>query len=165
MQQYALLRGAVFAQSGYNLNLSEIAPDGLKKEMNAVFCALDSSGKTVRIERIPGCSGEGEDMVAVPLRPYPRADMACACLSVICSNLPDAMAGDDEAKRNVGVAWSVLLFNTLAIEAQDLKTQVAILNNAYGAGRVHEALNRFGSVSSLGAPDPVLMVNEALGLA
>lgn len=67
------------------------------------------------------------------------------------------------AKQTVGEAWSYLLFNTLALESQDPKMQLAILTNAYGAGRVNDALNRFGSVAGQGLPDPVLMVNEALG--
>ena len=165
VQIYAILRGACFAESGFNLEFSSIAPGGLKKSMNAVITTLDTSGKPVRIERVPGCDGQGEDFVSIPLRPYANPEKACAALSVICNHLPDALAGDNEAKRVLGEAWSHVLFNTMAIESQDAKTQLAMLENGYGAGRVHDQLNRFGNVAGLGMPDPVLMVNEALNPA
>jgi hypothetical protein len=163
MQLYAILRGAIFAESGYNLAFSQIAPDGLKRSDNAMFATMDRNGKTVRLDRVGGTEGNGDDVtVAIPLTPYPDAKAAGEALALICSVLVEAREGDAEAKTVLGAAWNQLLFQGLAIESQSGKTQLAILENQYGKARVHEQLNRFGTVKGLGVPDYALMVSEAL---
>ena len=162
MQLYAILRGAVFAESGYNLEFSKIAPDGLKKDTRAYFMTMDTGGKTTRLEPIPGCEGTGEGLISVPLKPYPNRELAVAALNLICENMEGARDGSENAKSVLGFAWMRLLTDGLALESQDSKTQIEIVTNAYGRARVHEQLNRFGTLAGFQLPDTVAMVDEAL---
>ena len=158
MQLYIRLRDAIFAEDGYCFN----AP-ALSKDATAYFRKMDADGRhAVELDPIGGCDGSGGKTICVTLHPYPDAAKAQAVLQVMCSRLEKAAEGDPQARAELAACWSIMLLDALALKKQDEKTQLKILGNAYGHGRIVDTLNKHGSVAFLGEPDWPAMLNEAL---
>lgn len=71
--------------------------------------------------------------------------------------------GDVQARAALVRGWQHMVLEGMVLASQDEKTQLGLLNNIYGAGRVMDELNRKGSVRFLGAPDWDAILSEALG--
>lgn len=164
MQAFIKLRGAIFAESGYNLEVFKIAPDGIKKTSSAYLSTLDRNNKTTNIEPMPGCGMVDAECVNVPLTKYPDREKAVGALYLMCEHLARALDGWHEDKKALGEAWAYLCFQGLALAHQPPHAQIDILSNLYGKGRVHDSLNRLNGLEALGEPDYVTFVNEALNL-
>ena len=157
MPLFVKLRGAIFHESGYNLNV----PPGITKKTCAYFSTLDRNGKVVKLEKIPGCEGDDDPVVNVPLTPYPDTAKARDALLVMCSCLEGAILAHKKEREMLGMAWAMMLGAGLALQYQDRKTQIDALSNLFGAGRVFEAMNKVGGVAKL-QPNYVQLVHEAL---
>lgn len=166
MQMFIKLRGAIFAEDGFNLKVFEIAPDGIKKTSCVYLSKLDARGKTVRMEEMPGTEGAGAagPVLNIPLRPYHDTKVAHAALTVMCACLSGALKGGMNEKILLGKCWVMLVRDGIGIVAQDAETQLDAMCNLYGAERAKTELNRTGTFRGLGAPDCLGMVNEALDL-
>lgn len=157
-QLYIRLRKAVFAEAGYCLE-----PVELHKNSTAYFCTLGPNGKPTKPDRVPGCEGDSEEVVNIPLLPYPNPTKAHAALALMCTYLGDAVAGKAKARKGLIDGWYTMVLDGMMLTSQDSKTQMGLLNNLYGSGRVMDALNRHGTVAFMGAPDWPAMLDEALG--
>ena len=158
MQFYIRLRDAIFAETGYCFN----AP-ALSKDATGYFRKMDADGQhAVELDPIGGCDGSGERTICITLHPYPDATKSRAALLFMCEHLGKAVEGDAEARTALAAGWSVMVTDGLKLAQQDEKTQLGILNNIYGAGRVMDTLNKHGTVAFLGDPDWPAMLNESL---
>lgn len=155
-QLYVRLRNSTFAEAGYCLE-----PIELKKDSTAYFCTIGAQGKPIKLDRVPGCEGDSEATISIPLLQYANVGVAHKALAMMVTYLGDAVAGKAHARTVMAAAWCSMLLDGLMLEAQDSKTQIGILNCLYGSGRVMDALNRHGSVAFLGAPNWGAMLDEA----
>jgi hypothetical protein len=161
MQLYIRIRNGIFSESGYCLD----APQ-LKADTTGYFRKMDADGRSaVELDPIAGCDGSGGKTICVDLHPYPDAAKAKALLQVMCSRLEKAVAGDAEARVEMAACWSSMLVDALALTKQNEKTQLDIVRNIFGTGRVMDALNKHGTVAFLGEPDWQAMLDEALPVA
>lgn len=167
-QLYLQLRGSVFAEAGFCLNLHEFIPEGrLQRKHCAFFCVLDANGHKARLEKIVGTEGDAgrdDEIISVPLTPYHLPEKAVLLLGLACCNLEAALAGDRKAKETLADAWCLLVVQGCGVLYRDAKTQLDLLCNLFGRGRVLDELNHRGTVGGLVNLDAVAMVDEALNL-
>ena len=156
-QDFIVLRGNIFASSGYCLE-----PVTLRKNVACYFVTAGPNGKPKTIELVEGTDGNADTVDSIPLTAYPDQIAAADALKILTGFLAPALAGDERARDAMVIGWRHMLFDALMFENQDQKTQLLIVNNLHGAGRVLDALNRKGGIAFLGEPDYPAMLDEAL---
>ena len=156
-QSFIRLRAGVFADAGYCLQ----AP-ALTKTVTAYFCVIAPSGKPKELSLVPGTAPDSDDVVSIPLLPYADQRKAAQALHIMCATLADAIGGDALAREVFAEGWKMMLMDGLDASHQDNQTQIAILCNLFGTGRIYDALNRTGTLASVGEPDWPAMLDEAL---
>ena len=165
---FVKIRNAIFTESGFNLSADEIFPYGLKSSAHAIFMRLDSKGKGVGLEPIPGCSGTGDAIASVPLHPY-RGDAdgeftGRELVALMSEKLTDALAGDVESKESFARAVEHLIFGPLALLTLDGADQLKALA-ALAGGRAHSLLIRNASVTGLKWPKGAEWFDDAFRCA
>ncbi len=135
-------RDAVFTTVGYNLNVREAAPGGLRRESSAHFVPQNSEGKAIGMERVAGCEAkEGAD-IFIHLRPYrSNRDRARAAVEIACAHLGDAARGEPKAQSAFGVAVAALVVAE-SKATPDVQEKIGLFAALYGPGRMTEMLNR-----------------------
>ena len=163
-QAYVLLRGAIFASSGFNLRIADVLPEArLRKRMNAFFVTVSREGKAIATQRVLGTveTPDAPDYF-IHLRPYHDPVAAQQALVLIEACLSRAAKGGINEKILIAKAWHCLIRDGVGIEFLDARAQIAALNNIYGAARVEKEMNRSGwNLRGLGAPDYDDMAAEA----
>lgn len=164
MQAFIKLRNAIFAEDGYCLE-APIA-DMQCKDASIALVSLEKVGDQFRAKSLDYIREGAGGLACVNLLPYPDAEKALVALLVMESKAPAALDGDEEAKQVLGAAWRSMATKGLCLESRDEKTQMQILCNLFGRGRVTDELNRKGTVIHLTTSvDWSEMVDEALGRA
>jgi hypothetical protein len=161
MLPYVRIRDAVFTSAGFNVRVSEAAPGGLKRDSNAHFIRTNDAGKAVGLERIGGCEGLGEAECFVQLQSY-RSDPAQAEAIVLLleARLGAVVKGHRQQQEECGYLLAQLVFAE-AKYARDDTTRLGLLAALYGTARVHEELNRRGTLDALQEIDLADLVAEA----
>jgi hypothetical protein len=163
-QCYVRLRGGIFAENGFNLHVHEIAPRGIKKSSSVYLSTMDVMHKTVNLEPLHGCEHIDEEIINIPLQPYPFPEKARKMLAVMCWCLQGALDGKHNERVMLGEAWQCMVVFGCGLLHQEHKTQIDLLSNLYGRGRVHDAMNQIAGLATLPEVDHALMVGEALGV-
>ena len=161
-QCYVRFRSALFAEDGYCLTVAEIAPNGIRKESNVFLSTLDANGKTIRLEKMHGTEGDADPLINIPLRPYLSPERGRQAVLAMCSQLEGARAGWKKARAQFAGALAFLMVHGIGIERLRGKAQLDAVCAWYGKARVHDELNRHGTIAGLGKLDHVPMVAEAL---
>jgi hypothetical protein len=133
------------------------APEGLRKDSNAVFASY-SEGKIVKLEPVPGCEGRGDAQVVIHLKPWTHPALGKQLALLACYYLGGSRKGD--ARARAALQWCLGTMIAKCLRDED---RAAGLLNLIGAARIEAELNANAWVKVLHLPTGGRLVEEAFG--